>query len=142
VSLWAPIAPLAWDRSLVSLLVAERNAAVQTLGNLTLVTNKLNPAMSNGPWPAKQKALNEHSVLLLNSRLVEQNPDYDWLRTSLNEMLREAILSDELALSEFLHSKGRRQVWDACQAGRTSWRGPWALAVLPTWPAANGLSWP
>ena len=55
--------------------------------------------MSNGPWPAKQKALNEHSVLLLTSRLVAQNPDYHWLRTSLNEMLREAILSDELPLS-------------------------------------------
>lgn len=29
---------------------AQRDAAVQTLGNLTLVTSALNPSMSNGPW--------------------------------------------------------------------------------------------
>ena len=55
--------------------IAERDAAVQTLGNLTLVTNKLNPSMSNSSWQVKQRALNEHSVLLLNSRLIEQSPD-------------------------------------------------------------------
>jgi asparagine synthase (glutamine-hydrolysing) len=68
-------------------------------------------------------------------------PYQQWLKASLNETVREAILSDELPLSEFLHLKGRRRVWDAYQAGRTSWRGPWALAALRMWPAANGLSW-
>ena len=42
--------------------IAGRNAAVQTLGNLTLATNKLNPSMSNSAWPVKQKALNEHTA--------------------------------------------------------------------------------
>ncbi|KRF29470.1 DUF262 domain-containing protein [Phycicoccus sp. Soil802] len=62
--------PLATDR---------RNAAVQTLGNLTLVTQSLNPAMSNGPWAdtdAQAAGLKEgkksallHSVLRLNGDL-------------------------------------------------------------------------
>jgi asparagine synthase (glutamine-hydrolysing) len=63
------------------------------------------------------------------------------LVTSGLDAVREAILSDDLPLGEFLHPTGRRQVWDAYQAGRTDWRGPWALAVLRMGPAANGLSW-
>jgi len=55
--------------------IAERNAAVHALGNLTLVTGRLNSSMSNSPWPIKQKALNEFGVLLLNSRMIEQSPD-------------------------------------------------------------------
>ncbi|MGO9177870.1 MAG: DUF262 domain-containing protein [Candidatus Limnocylindrales bacterium] len=45
----------------------ERDALKETLGNLTLVTGRLNPAMSNGPWPDKRKQLRENSVLLLTS---------------------------------------------------------------------------
>jgi hypothetical protein len=47
-----------------------RNAHVNLLGNLTLVTGPLNAAMSNGPWPVKREGLDEHSVLLLNRELV------------------------------------------------------------------------
>jgi len=49
----------------------EREALVHTLGNLTLVTNKLNPALSNLPWGKKRHELRKHSVLLLNRELVE-----------------------------------------------------------------------
>jgi len=59
-----------------------RGALIHTIGNLTLVTKKLNPSMSNAPWIAsstngmsKRVALNEHSVLRLNHHLVESNPD-------------------------------------------------------------------
>lgn len=55
--------------------VSERDAAVQTLGNLTLVKRRLNSAMSHSAWFKKQKALNEHGVLLLNSRLIDKNSD-------------------------------------------------------------------
>jgi hypothetical protein len=50
-------------------IVAEsaRDAAKQTIGNLTLVTNRLNPKMSNGPWAAKRDALRKLSVLLISS---------------------------------------------------------------------------
>ncbi len=48
----------------------ERRQRVHRLGNLTLVNGKLNPALSNAAWPQKRSALHEHSILLLNSRLV------------------------------------------------------------------------
>ena len=51
-----------------------RDAHVHRLGNLTLVTSKLNPSMSNAAWATKKSALNEHSILLLNSRVVGAHP--------------------------------------------------------------------
>jgi hypothetical protein len=62
----------------------------QTIGNLTLVTKKLNPAMSNGPWPDKLEALNQHSVLMLNRHLVQQNPEL-WDEAAIRE--RTAFLA-------------------------------------------------
>lgn len=48
---------------------AERNDLLHTLGNLTLLTNKLNPSVSNGPWGEKLPAILQHSALGLNRRL-------------------------------------------------------------------------
>ena len=47
----------------------ERDALKHTIGNLTLVTGKLNPAMSNASWPAKRKELQKHSILKLSADL-------------------------------------------------------------------------
>jgi hypothetical protein len=52
-------------------LVQRRNAHVNLLGNLTLVTGALNASMSNGAWATKKAALEEHSLLLLNRELVK-----------------------------------------------------------------------
>ncbi|TDO30978.1 uncharacterized protein DUF1524 [Kribbella sp. VKM Ac-2527] len=63
-----------------------RDRTVQTLGNLTLVNDKLNPSMSNRPWTAEQAEqcglgkqgkrdyLLGHSQLKLNASLVTANP--------------------------------------------------------------------
>jgi hypothetical protein len=63
-----------------------RDRLVQTLGNLTLVNDKLNPSMSNRPWTAEQAEqcglsdqgkrdyLLGHSQLKLNASLVAANP--------------------------------------------------------------------
>jgi hypothetical protein len=51
--------------------IDNRNATVQTIGNLTLLTESLNPSVSNGPWANKIKAILEHSALNLNRRLGE-----------------------------------------------------------------------
>lgn len=40
----------------------EREAAVERLGNLTLVTSKLNQEMSNGPWTDKRQLLNRYGA--------------------------------------------------------------------------------
>ena len=46
-----------------------REGLLHTIGNLTLVTDRLNPAMSNGPWADKRAALSEHSSLAMNRKL-------------------------------------------------------------------------
>lgn len=46
-----------------------RNGAVQTIGNLTLLTQVLNSTQSNGPWKLKKGALLQYSKLLMNSHV-------------------------------------------------------------------------
>ena len=46
-----------------------RNRVVNTLGNLTLLTQKLNSSVSNGPYPIKMPAIRAHSSLALNRDL-------------------------------------------------------------------------
>lgn len=48
---------------------ARRERALHTLGNLTLLTRKLNPAISNGPWERKREDILVHSALNLNRTL-------------------------------------------------------------------------
>lgn len=49
--------------------IAERNQLVHTLGNLTLLNRKLNPAISNGKWHDKRKEIHAYSLLNLNRQL-------------------------------------------------------------------------
>jgi hypothetical protein len=84
-----------WDDGAASDLEAatNRDHLVNTLGNLTLVTKKLNGALSNRPWTdeaalnvaptgkdaglGKRSLLNRYSVLLLNKDIVDPN-DAAW----------------------------------------------------------------
>lgn len=50
---------------------ATREELMHTMGNLTLVTQKLNPALSNGSWEAKRPEILKHSALALNRELVD-----------------------------------------------------------------------
>jgi hypothetical protein len=50
----------------------DRQSALHTIGNLTLLNDKLNPLVSNGPWAEKREALAEHSVLKLNRDLCDR----------------------------------------------------------------------
>ncbi len=67
---WAPHWPLP-HTSDPNLARAQREGAKHTLGNLTLVTGKLNPSMSNAGWREKQEALRTYSVMLISSDLRE-----------------------------------------------------------------------
>lgn len=49
----------------------ERERTIHTMGNLTLLTKKLNPAVSNGPWTDKLPEILEHSLLRLNKELAQ-----------------------------------------------------------------------
>lgn len=46
-----------------------RNAACQSFGNLTIITQALNSSVSNGPWTVKRPELLKHSLLPINQML-------------------------------------------------------------------------
>ena len=50
-------------------LTKKRNAIIHRIGNLTLLTKALNPAVSNSPWERKRKEILRHSALNLNRTL-------------------------------------------------------------------------
>ena len=50
-----------------------RDTLVQTMGNLTLVTGRLNSSMGNSPWEKKKAALTEYSGLWLNAELIKKD---------------------------------------------------------------------
>ena len=57
---------------------ADRDRIIHTLGNLTLLTGKLNSKVSNGPWfgsGGKRAGLVDHDVLLLNRELLRKAGD-------------------------------------------------------------------
>ena len=56
-------------------VIANRNRAVHTIGNLTLVNKRLNSSLSNGPWIEKREALADHSVMFLSKPLVHGGPE-------------------------------------------------------------------
>jgi hypothetical protein len=54
---------------------ADRDRIIHSLGNLTLLTGKLNSKVSNGPWlgsEGKRHGLEGHDVLLLNRELLKK----------------------------------------------------------------------
>jgi hypothetical protein len=54
-----------------------RDDIVQTLGNLTLVTQALNSKVSNGPWPSKRDSFGNHTSILLTREALERGGD-EW----------------------------------------------------------------
>lgn len=64
-----PLAPVQTDGETVDKTASRRDRLVQTFGNLTLLVQQLNSAVSNGPFEAKRESITTHSVLRLNSFL-------------------------------------------------------------------------
>jgi hypothetical protein len=69
-----------------------RNAALQTLGNLTILTHPLNSSVSNGPWKDKRPEILRLSLLPINQAL----HDYEtWDEASIqqrgDELLKRAL---------------------------------------------------
>jgi hypothetical protein len=72
----------------------ERDARIHRLGNLTLLTKKLNSTVSNGPWlgeSGKAAHLQEKDVVLLNSRLLKNYASKQWDETGIDGRTRQAI---------------------------------------------------
>ena len=54
-------------------LQINRKEVIDTFGNLTLLTEKLNKSISNGSWKKKKEKILEHSVLTLNKKLRDED---------------------------------------------------------------------
>lgn len=67
----------------------ERDGHVHRLGNLTLVTRRLNSTLSNAPWSKKRLELQKLSQLLINQRLCIEE---DWDEAKIDH--RGTILTD------------------------------------------------
>ena len=61
----------------------KRNQLIHTIGNLTLVSKRLNPKLSNAPWIEKQKTLGKHSILMLNHQLLETYKAEAWTEKTI-----------------------------------------------------------
>ena len=71
---WRPNWPLPDDMAADGEANTNRDRAIHTIGNLTLVNGRLNSSLSNAPWDSKRRTLSDHSVLFLNKRLVNKGP--------------------------------------------------------------------
>ena len=63
--------------------INNRDRALHTIGNLTLVSNRLNPSLSDAPWNRKRELLRDYSVLYLNKNLVEHKNLPNWDETTI-----------------------------------------------------------
>jgi len=72
----------------------ERDARIHRLGNLTLLTKKLNSTVSNGPWlgnGGKAAHLQEKDVVLLNSKLLKACGSKQWDEAGIDFRTGQAI---------------------------------------------------
>jgi hypothetical protein len=73
----------------------ERDLLVQTIGNLTLVTKRLNSSLSNDAWQKKRLELNNHDVLLLNKKIQDLGQahwDEELIKARTKKILEKILL--------------------------------------------------
>ena len=74
----------------------DRDRIIHTLGNLTLLTGKLNSKVSNGPWlgsNGKRGGLEAHDVLLLNREILKRGTE-SWTDKAICERTEELAKTD------------------------------------------------
>jgi hypothetical protein len=71
--------------------IINRNKKLHSLGNLTLLTSSLNPAVSNSSFDIKQKELAKQSTLLLNTYFIDFE---DWNESTIEK--RTELLTDDI----------------------------------------------
>ncbi len=99
---WAQNWPLPTDVQNDIRATDERNRLVQSIGNLTLVTARLNGELSNATWQNKQLALRDHSVMFLNKDALENAPDV-WDETAIAARARRLC---QAAIKVWPHADG------------------------------------
>jgi hypothetical protein len=79
-----------WPADLDDAEQAERGQLIQSLGNLTLVTQALNSKLSNEAWPVKRAALQKVGDVLLTNEVVNSAPE-EWDEESIRVRTRKLI---------------------------------------------------
>ena len=64
----------------------DRDHIIHTIGNLTLVNQRLNTTLSNAEWAEKRQALDDHSTLFLNKELIKETV---WNEGKIEERSRQ-----------------------------------------------------
>ena len=85
---WQKHWPLLEDAGNQERSADRREELIHTIGNLTLLTGKLNPALSNGPWDTKRPELLKHSALNLNRWFQEVET---WNELAIKRRTRELL---------------------------------------------------
>lgn len=65
---------------------------MHTFGNLTLLTQALNSAISNGPFAAKLAEIRRHSLLRINSELLKPKLDGQWTEEDIHSRGKALLL--------------------------------------------------
>jgi len=65
--------------------VRRRGELIDTMGNLTIVTDKLNASVQNGPWGSKRDKIQANSALFLNKDLTEHEEHGNWTEGSIKK---------------------------------------------------------
>lgn len=68
--------------------IANRNRMIHSIGNLTLVNQRLNSTLSNDPWSKKRVTLDKHTTLFLNKNMLDNAPDC-WDEKAIQKRARE-----------------------------------------------------
>ena len=87
---WQANWPLPADATDVKGVMEKRDRRAQivhSIGNLTLVNERLNASLSNAAWEHKQKTLGRYTVLYLNKKLLEEAPDV-WDEETISDRAR------------------------------------------------------
>ncbi|KPV48879.1 hypothetical protein SE17_35695 [Kouleothrix aurantiaca] len=91
---WPLHVPSGADDALRITVATARETLKHTFGNLTLVTQPLNLALSNGRFSAKRTAIENNSLLMLN-KYFQRNTIQDWDEVAIRErgerLFEEAI---------------------------------------------------
>ena len=87
------IMPQSWERNWplpenTEEATDSRIQAIKEIGNLTLLTDKLNATASNAAWDEKQETLGKHTAFRLNWELLKEPPDV-WDEAVIHERSRQ-----------------------------------------------------
>jgi uncharacterized protein with ParB-like and HNH nuclease domain len=76
----------------IAIATKRRNALIHSIGNLTILTQALNPAVSNSAWKTKKPQIMRYSLLPINQLLHDQDVwDEDTIEQRSKELFKIAL---------------------------------------------------